>query len=159
MAFAQGITLAATIEIAAPVITCKRFGQHRFVIDRVERRGQQSGRRYESTAKAHQQIVGGGVQIEAEEVGQEAMIAGAVDFQIPLEFLVAVLVLATCRVIVVGRGLVNGKRVLATRRVGWNAGPACGLSDRRRVAGRMGTRPRTDASASCLIDDNSPSGW
>jgi hypothetical protein len=79
------------------------------------------------------------------------MIAGAVDFQIPLEFLVAVLVLATCRVIVVGRGLVNGKRVLATRRVGWNAGLACGLSDRRRIAGRIGTRPRTDASASCPI--------
>src|SRR5260370_31554761 len=42
------------------------------------------------------------MQIEAEEIGHEAMIAGAVDRQTALEFLVAVLAFAALGVVVVG---------------------------------------------------------
>jgi hypothetical protein len=64
-------------------------------------------------AKAHEQVERGSVQIEPKEVAHEAVIAGAVDLQTALEFLVAILAFAALGVVVIGGA---GNDVAAPRR-------------------------------------------
>ena len=77
LAFAQRIGLTAAVEVAAPRATLESFGRHGLVVDVTGRCGLRWG--CERAPQAHQQVMGGCVQIEAKEIGYEAMIAGAVD--------------------------------------------------------------------------------
>ena len=75
--------------------------------------------------------MGGRVQIEPEEVGQEAMIAGAVDLQVALEFLVAVFGFAAGGVVIVsGLGHDAGAGAIADDEASVGAlGVGLGLDD------------------------------
>src|SRR5579871_700362 len=53
--------------------------------------------------ETHQQVQSQRVEVQAEEVGQETMVTGAIHRQVALEFLVAVLALAPSGIVVVGR--------------------------------------------------------
>src|SRR5262249_20365939 len=57
----------------------------------------------DGATQAYQQVVGSGVQVEAEVVGHETMIAGAVDGQVAFEFFVAVFTFAAGGIVVVSR--------------------------------------------------------
>lgn len=100
LAFAQWVVLAAAVEKAFARAVGQCLGGKR-IGDAQRTRCRRFRRR---AAQTSQQVQRGGVQVQSEEVGQEAMIAQAVGAQTPFEFLVAVLALAAFGVFVVGRG-------------------------------------------------------
>ena len=101
LAFAQRIALAAAVVVIVTRLAGERLGGK--FLGEVFR-----GRIARRAAQANHQIAGGGVQVEAKEVGQVAMVAQAIGLKTILEFLVAVLAFAT-----VGEGVVGGSRQYA----------------------------------------------